>query len=242
MTTEQEVEIMTTEQEVEIKLLTEQVEIITTEQVEIMTTEQVEIKLPTAENVFTEIYDKHVWGNGSGHGSSFSYNIKYITMLSKLFKELNIKSITDIGCGYWEFSQYVNFDGINYLGLDVVKSVIDRNNVNFKRENINFKLLNVIESSHDIEMCDLIIIKDVLQHFPNQTVVDVINNVKDKCKYLLVVNCSFQSNENDIVIGSWRPLSYQMYPLNTFKFKLIGHYNTKDICLLESTGQSGTDL
>ena len=38
-----------------------------------------------------------------------------------------IKSVCDIGCGDWQFSQYIDFKGFKYTGIDCVKSVIDEN-------------------------------------------------------------------------------------------------------------------
>ena len=68
------------------------------------------------EKAFTEIYDKNVWGgDGSGTGSKLSRNnLKYIKMVEAI-SENDIKSICDVGCGDWVFSQYINFGNVNTM-------------------------------------------------------------------------------------------------------------------------------
>ena len=82
---------------------------------------------------FTRIYDKELWGKGkgSGAGSSLFANKKYISFLEDFLKSNNIKNVIDYGCGDWQFSQHINWEGVNYLGLDIVDSVIDSNKKKF---------------------------------------------------------------------------------------------------------------
>ena len=62
------------------------------------------------EDRFTKIYDKNRWGGGSGSGSKMSRNQKkYIDMLLEIMDNNNVKSICDLGCGDWSFSQYINW-------------------------------------------------------------------------------------------------------------------------------------
>ena len=79
--------------------------------------------------VFTEMYDKEIWGigRGSGLGSSSKYCRLYIAFLEKFLKENNIKKVLDFGCGDWQFSQHINWGNINYVGLDIVDLVIKKN-------------------------------------------------------------------------------------------------------------------
>ena len=185
-------------------------------------------------NIFTNIYDLNFWGDGSGPGSKYEYNIEYIEILQKLFNDFKICDVIDIGCGDWQFSQYIDFKNINYLGIDIVENVIRDNNIKYKKNNINFRCLDIIEYSKKIKNTDLIILKDVLQHWPTQVIIETLNDLLLKTKYILVTNCCNQQNTNrEIYMGEWCGLTCDMYPLNLFNPTLIKKYKTKEINLIK---------
>src|SRR5271170_437160 len=77
--------------------------------------------------VFETIYDKRVWGGGSGIGSSPRMAGSYMNFLQAFLNNNAIRSVVDIGCGDWQFSQFINWGERTYLGIDVVASVIETN-------------------------------------------------------------------------------------------------------------------
>ena len=101
---------------------------------------------------FTYIYDNEKWGKnkGSGEGSRPKFNQEYIPFLEDFLKTNNIKSVIDFGCGDWQFSRYIDWGDkpfstmpkIDYLGLDVVDSVID-NNTGLQTSHILIEILPV---------------------------------------------------------------------------------------------------
>ena len=132
------------------------------------------------EEAFTEIYDKNRWGDGSGSGSNPTPdNLKYIRILEGIIKDNDIKTICDIGCGDWKFSQYINFPkDVEYTGIDCVKSVIDNNNDKFKKKNISFKHKSVAEhENYTPNNFDLIIIKDVIQHWEDEHILKFMDDI-----------------------------------------------------------------
>ncbi|AVL94957.1 glycosyltransferase [Moumouvirus australiensis] len=188
----------------------------------------------TPKDIFENIYNTSCWGNGSGPGSDPEYNQEYIEVLKKLFDDLEIKSITDIGCGDWQFSKYIDFGNINYLGMDVVPHLIETNTKLFGKENIKFKHLDIINNSNQVENTDLIILKDVVQHWPTKTIIKVLDVLKTKTKYILLTNCCDQKDSlDDIKLGEFRPLSRKMYPLKIFKPTFIKKYKSKEILLIK---------
>ncbi len=50
-------------------------------------------------SIFDEIYNKNIWGFGSGHGSLPSVTKGYRKFLENFIKDNNIKSVVDYGCG-----------------------------------------------------------------------------------------------------------------------------------------------
>ena len=110
-------------------------------------------------------------GNGSGTGSNMSRNNnKYIELLESIMEQYKIKTICDVGCGDWQFSQHVDFGDRKYLGVDCVKSVIDENIKNFKKKNINFQHKS-IGDDYTPKGYDLVIIKDVIQHWTDEDII-----------------------------------------------------------------------
>ena len=116
-----------------------------------------------------------------------------------------IESVIDIGCGDWQFSKFLNLNDVQYIGLDVIPSLIDRNLREFGSERISFSLMP--EQMADVPSGDLLIMKDVLQHLSNSTIMDFYNLVFPKFKFCLLTN-SFVKLETaknvDIETGGFR--------------------------------------
>ncbi len=123
---------------------------------------------------FTKIYDKKIWGGGSGKGSTLFYNKNFIFFLEDFIKEKSIKSVIDLGCGDWEFSQYINWN-CEYLGIDCVETVVESNIENYQTDSIKFEHGDIFSDRTILDkQCDLIILKDVLQHWDNLNIIDFI--------------------------------------------------------------------
>lgn len=166
-------------------------------------------------NNFETIYENKLWGDGeslSGTGSYYNYNEKYIKFLEEFFINKNIKSVVEIGCGDWNFSKHINFGDIKYDGYDIVKSVIDSNNNNYKTDKINFHYYK--DNNFIFPKADLLICKDVLQHLSFNTMSNIINQLS-KYKYCLITN-DFDSDtiNTDIVDAEHRALDIRKEPLN----------------------------
>ena len=142
---------------------------------------------------FDRIYNTDYWG-GSGGGSKVSSTEIYRKFLKDFIIKNKIKSVSDIGCGDWEFSQYINWDDLTYKGYDIVESVIQSNNKKFAKPNIEFKLL---KDYNKISHSDLLICKDVLQHLNHKEVNKFIEIVFPKFKKILLTNDVSNISLND---------------------------------------------
>ena len=79
------------------------------------------------EKIFTNIYEKKIWGNNknknysgsSGEGSGIQYNKKYIKIVKNVIKDYKINNIVDLGCGDFRIGRLL-YDDINilYTGYD----------------------------------------------------------------------------------------------------------------------------
>jgi len=204
-------------------------------------------------NVFTEVYETNKWGDNenpnyegsSGLGSAIWYNKKtYIPFIHKFLKKYKIKSVVDLGCGDFRIGLLLYGKiNIDYTGYDAYKGVIDYNNEKFK-ENKKFHFIHSdftsIKKRTRINNADLCIIKDVLQHLPNKTIVDFLNYIikSNKFKYILLINCYNTTPENtkdyrkDIKLGEFSSLSALRYPLNKYGAKILYKWDTKEISII----------
>ena len=171
------------------------------------------------EEVFTELYRTKAWGinrkgqGSSGGGSTLAATRAYRKYLQEFFKENNIKSVVDVGCGDWEFSRKINWDGIQYLGIDVVKSVIEKDKVKYASSNIQF--IHGDATELDLPEADLLICKEVLQHLSNKDVITFLAQLH-KYKHCLITNDvdprTLTSTNWDIPRGHYRYIDLTVSP------------------------------
>mgnify|MGYP001119455335 CR=1 FL=1 len=113
-----------------------------------------------------------------------------------------------------------------YKGYDIVKSVIDTNNLRFKKENISF---NCVDNLDSIEGADLLIIKDVMIHWTNERVLYFINNILPKFKYAILTEDYSEDNaitNLEIQFGQFRCIDITQPPFNSKNCKKILEYKT----------------
>ena len=178
--------------------------------------------------VFTKIYDVNMWGGkGSGIGAIKGNAIPFLTYLQDFINSNHITSIVDIGCGDWELMKYINIpQGVNYMGVDIVDRLIANNIRDYAKDNIKFSTVNNMEDLTKYEG-DLLIIKDVMQHWDTVSIWFAINRILPNFKYAILVN-NFESEgappvNSDIPTGSSRPLDLEAAPF-FMKLRVIGDY------------------
>lgn len=199
------------------------------------------------ETIFTNIYENGIWGKDddgfgySGPGSELKNTIFYIIFLEQFLKCNKIKSVLDVGCGDWTFSKHINWKNIKYLGIDIVKNIIEKNKKKYSKKNIKFMSLDFIKS--EAPKADLLICKDVLQHLNNEEIKLFIKKTK-KFKYSLITNDLYSNSKlktnAQISTGKYRPLDLTKKPFNVKGikiFKFIASLDktvTKEVLLLKN--------
>ena len=155
---------------------------------------------------FEEIYSRDEWLYGSGEGSLPKHTKPYVSMLQIFLSEYRIRTVVDMGCGDWQFSKLVNWKGIAYQGFDIVQSVIAKNRDDFSSSNVGFHLYS--GNSDELPQADLLIAKDVLQHWSNKSIEAFLPNTA-RYKYCLITNCinpNGKTTNTDIEDGGFRYL------------------------------------
>ena len=94
---------------------------------------------------FADIYRLDRWSNGSGPGSAPSSTIEYRAFVARFMAENAVTSVTDLGCGDWQFSRLMDWSGIAYTGFDLVDFVVERNRQAYGTDTIRFEVMEEIE-------------------------------------------------------------------------------------------------
>ena len=146
--------------------------------------------LISMEDIFCEIYQENYWGVGnddfySGTGSDASNCLPFKNYIEDYIKGNEINSVVDLGCGDFRFGGMVRWGKVSYTGVDVVGSLVQRNNKLFSKPNIRFIKKDIVEE--DLPEGDLCILRLVLQHLSNKDILKIIPKLK-KYKYVIVVD------------------------------------------------------
>jgi SAM-dependent methyltransferase len=161
--------------------------------------------------IFNEIYQTSYWGYKSGEGSIPANAIPWINTVNKFIAKDDVHSVLDLGCGDWRLGSSYNLLNKKYLGVDASQIIIDEIS-HYANDSISFICEDMV--TMDINNHDLIIIKDVFQHLPNNEIQEIMNKVFQKCKYALICN-DFSNNANrNIGTGGWRELDLNSEPFN----------------------------
>jgi len=172
-------------------------------------------KKPT-EEIFTEIYQKRLWGNygsRSGRGSDLIHTEKIRKYLPNILNELEITSILDIPCGDFYWLKKINLDSISYTGADIVNEMILYNQENYSKRNREFIKLDIRNES--LPNVDLILCRDLFLHLSIADILKSIKNIKkSKSKYLLVTSNKDMNRHPDISSGGVRPINLLIPPFN----------------------------
>ena len=136
-------------------------------------------------DIFDKIYENSYWGKGSGGGSSPEATQPYKIFLEDFIRQHDIQSVVDLGCGDWQFSQFLDFSDATYIGIDASKYVIANNQKSFSRPGVSFA--NLPKNYNALPSADLLVCKDVLMHLSTKEVQDILSALPS-FKYALITN------------------------------------------------------
>jgi SAM-dependent methyltransferase len=162
---------------------------------------------------FEAIYESNRWGQGSGEGSYAIHTRGYAAFLQNFLAKYSIRTVLDFGCGDWQFSQSIDWGDVHYVGVDIVESVIKANQQRFAAANIEFHLRT---TDDPLPNADLLITKDVLQHWSNAKIHAFLPQLS-RYRYALITNCvnpRGPTTNRDIEDGDFRYLDLRSPPFN----------------------------
>jgi hypothetical protein len=136
----------------------------------------------------------------------------------------NIKELYDVGCGDWQYMSKLKVpEDTKYYGYDIVDSVIQENNRLYSNSSITFSKIdgiNFIDSlvtqfstikSDAGEKLDLLLVKDVFQHWDTESISNFCTSILPFFKLALIVvggdDSVFYQGVGDIIPGGYRALN-----------------------------------
>jgi 2-polyprenyl-3-methyl-5-hydroxy-6-metoxy-1,4-benzoquinol methylase len=138
-------------------------------------------------------------------------------VLQKTLTDYRVKKVADFGCGDWQFSQMIDWRGVEYCGFDIVSEVIEENKKRFKKRGISFATLD-FESFDPIPTADLYIIKDVLQHWPTASIIAFLKRMGNRRMLITntidMLDAEVKNCNSDVGYGFFRPLDLCSEPFN----------------------------
>ncbi|OGX15781.1 MAG: hypothetical protein A2166_03095 [Omnitrophica WOR_2 bacterium RBG_13_41_10] len=143
----------------------------------------------TVKEIFTEIYDNKLWGNGlnkfySGPGSAEELIVQpYVQKISDFLRAYIPKKprIVDLGCGNFEVGKHFIDYCSEYIGVDIVPKLIEELNKTKATSAVNFLCLDIIDD--ELPNGDIAFLRQVLQHLSNEQILKILPKLR---KYKIV--------------------------------------------------------
>ena len=162
--------------------------------------------------VFTDIYARKVWGDGSGGGSGEQAK-PYCDFMSDYLAWPVVFTVLDIGCGDLRIAKQIDFHAAQYIGLDAV--------ARYPGDDLTSGRRMVIIGGADALYCDLpgadlVLCKEVLQHLSNAQVQLLLDRTAHYPRRLFTNTMQVEGvgvNE-DIETGNTRPVDLTLHPFN----------------------------
>jgi SAM-dependent methyltransferase len=159
--------------------------------------------------VFSEIYAKNKWGGAagllySGSGSRGEAAQDYVSLVTDFIVKHNVKSVLDLGCGDFFIGSQITGVCEQYVGVDVVPSVIEQHRDRHGSSKVDFQCLDITRSP--LPLADLCLIRQVLQHLSNKQISSVIRHFS-QFTYVIVTEhfphpSEFEATNRDVAAGA----------------------------------------
>lgn len=179
---------------------------------------------------FSYIYDNKIWLVNevlSGEGSEIEYTKTLREWLISNMSRLNVSIFVDAPCGDFNWMKCVLPSlSLNYIGLDIVPSVIKKNEETYSSKNIRFEIADICKNK--LPSCDLIMVRDCLFHLSFEDIDNFLSNLaKTEYKYLLTTTHTVEEeyiNQN-ITSGDCRAINLFSKPFNFNERKVLEYIN-----------------
>lgn len=182
----------------------------------------------------------------SGAGSTLMATFSLRRALGELLRTGMFGSLLDVGCGDFNWMQMLNLHGADYIGIDIVPSLVAENRKRWPQH--RFDLLDIVESAPP--PCDLALCKDLFTHFLPSDVMAALANIRQSgARFLAATNyypsmvkaaqVEYYAKHTNSAAGPgyWRPTALCeapfFFPAPMFSIPLNQNAKTLDIWAME---------
>jgi SAM-dependent methyltransferase len=174
------------------------------------------IRTWSRERIFTDIFRGNKFGGTvsvSGIGSDLQQTRVLIYQLPDLLRKEHVRSVLDIPCGDFFWMRHVDLTGIDYLGADIVKELIERNQQQHQRGGVRFQRLDLVKDR--LPEADLVLCRDCIVHLSFAEARRALLNIcASRARLLLTTTFPDRKINVDIRTGDWRTLNLVLPPFS----------------------------
>src|SRR5438105_2189536 len=163
---------------------------------------------------FERIYSTNLWSDPStrsGTGSSLDSTRVVRRDLPRALRQLDSRVLLDAPCGDFIWMQHVDLSGIEYIGGDIVPSIVTDDQNLYGNETRRF--IEVDLTRDELPDADVLLCRDCLVHLSYANIRAVLANIaRSKVRYILMTSFPGRGDNKDIEDGDWRPLDFEAAP------------------------------
>jgi SAM-dependent methyltransferase len=128
---------------------------------------------------FSRIYRDRAWGRAPGsayYSGAGSHDPAiasgYVSAVRDLISSLGECTVVDLGCGDFHIGSQLRSAASKYIACDVVPEMIESHRGTFADLDVDFRVIDMV--ADDLPPGDLCIIREVLQHLPNDEIAAIV--------------------------------------------------------------------
>lgn len=181
-------------------------------------------------SIFTQLYfeprrDQEMI---SGPGSDLIQTAVISREIPALINELGIQTMLDAPCGDFFWMQHVGLNVKTYIGVDIVRELVERHTRNHANAHRRFMCRDITKDQ--LPCVDMIFSRDALVHLSHRDCLAALTRFKASgSQYLLMTTFPSIRENEDILTGEWRPINFERAPFHLPPpLKLINEACTED--------------
>jgi hypothetical protein len=165
---------------------------------------------------FERIYSTNLWSDPesrSGVGSTLDSTAVVRAELPSALRTLDARVLLDVPCGDFTWMEKVDLTGIEYIGGDIVPSIVEQNQRLYARKSRTFTRLDLTRDL--LPDADVLLCRDCLVHLSYANIRAALANIaRSSIRFVLVTSFPGRGGNYDVADGDWRPLDFQAAPFS----------------------------
>lgn len=156
----------------------------------------------------------------SGAGSTIEETAALRRILPSLVEDYEIRSILDVPCGDFNWFRRVPLSNVDYVGVDIVHRIIERNRRIHAGENRRFEVADA--TCDRLPKADLVVCRDLLIHLSLADISRVLRQVlRSGSNWFLATHFGDTNCNDDIESGDFRPVNLCAPPFELYRPVLV---------------------